>query len=74
MAQEGGIVFVCSIDNNIQEAVQKLSKDGKYKVEGMHCDVTNKNHRQEVLRYIEENHGRLDVLVLNAGISGLLGR
>ena len=40
----------------------------------MHCDVTNKNHRQEVLRYIEVTHGRLDVLVLNAGISGLKGR
>jgi NAD(P)-dependent dehydrogenase (short-subunit alcohol dehydrogenase family) len=39
----------------------------------MHCDVTNTLHRLEVLRYIETTYGRLDVLVLNAGITGYKG-
>ncbi len=73
MAIEGGKVLVCSVDDDIQGAVQSLSEDGKYKVEGMRCDVTKPLDRQNVLQYIEETHGRLDVLVLNAGISGFKG-
>ena len=73
MAQEGGKVIVCSVDTNIQESVQMLSEDGKYKVEGMHCDVANPENRQQVIRYIEQTYGRLDVLVLNAGVPGFKG-
>ena len=41
MAEEGGRVIVVSVDQDIQSAVQKMSADGRYKVEGMHCDVTD---------------------------------
>ncbi len=39
----------------------------------MRCDVTKSLERQVVLQYLEETHGRLDVLVLNAGVSGFKG-
>ena len=49
MAIESGKVLVCSVDDDIQGAVQALSEDGKYKVEGMRCDVTKPLDRQNVL-------------------------
>ncbi|TNV76102.1 hypothetical protein FGO68_gene8391 [Halteria grandinella] len=73
MAEEGGRVIVCSVDKNIQEAVQALSQDGKYKVEGLHCDVTDKLQRLQIVGYINETYGRLDVLCLNAGVPGFKG-
>mmetsp|Transcript_1351 Transcript_1351/g.857 ORF Transcript_1351/g.857 Transcript_1351/m.857 type:complete len:166 (-) Transcript_1351:131-628(-) len=43
------------------------------KVEGHVCDVDKKEQRLKLFKLIEEKHGRLDVLVLNAACSTHFG-
>ena len=74
--QEGASVVVCSIDKNIDEVVNKLRKlciQGA-SCHGMHCDVTNQQDRLNVLKFIEQTYGKLDVLVANAGLITISGR
>ena len=40
----------------------------------MHCDVTNQQDRLNVLKFIEQTYGKLDVLVANAGLITISGR
>ena len=62
--QEGGHLVVCSLDKNIPEILGEM----KDRVEGMECDVTDPKQRAKVIKHVEDKYGRLDVLVLNAGI------
>ncbi len=45
MCQEGGKVFVCSVDKDIDEKIAMLNKIGKQPVEGCRCDVTSRTDR-----------------------------
>ena len=40
----------------------------------MHFDVTKPDETQDVLKYIEAKYGKLNVLALNAGIPGYIGK
>ncbi|GAQ11743.1 uncharacterized oxidoreductase YxjF [Aspergillus lentulus] len=52
-----------------QEAAAKLVKEGvKAKIEVIPLDVTNDDQILETVKFVEEKHGKLDVLVNNAGI------
>ena len=73
LAEEGGIVIVCSVDSNLEEAAASLSKGTDHKVVALPCDVTVAAQRQQVLHYIQTTHNRIDVLALNAGILGYRG-
>ena len=70
MAEEGGIVHICSRkEQNVKEAVEKLQNKG-YKVHGHVCNVGKSKERMAMLEKIGE---RLDVLVPNAACSTHFG-
>ena len=71
MAEEGGSVVVCSVDKDWQEKVAELKKAGD--VHGLPCDVTIKEQRLAVIKFVEDKFHRIDVLCLNAGIAGYKG-
>ena len=74
MAEEGGIIITCSIDKNIPEVIEKLKKiTNNPNIEGYHCDVTKSEDRLAVAKEVEKKHGRIDVLVLNAGVNTMTG-
>ena len=73
-AQEGAKVISCSIDKDIPNALDSIREGGKYDIEGLHCDVTKSDERKDILRHIETKYGKLNVLALNAGIGGHIGR
>jgi len=73
MAEEGATVIISSRNQaNIDQAVNQLKKDN-LKAEGFVCHVGNKKHRDDLLQYIKQKFGRLDVLVLNAAVSTQFG-
>lgn len=73
MASEGATVIISSRNQaNVDKAVEELKKEG-LKAEGFVCHVGIKKQRDELLNYIKEKHGRLDVLVLNAAVSTHFG-
>ncbi|MHA2258236.1 MAG: SDR family oxidoreductase [Promethearchaeota archaeon] len=69
LAKEGFIVILTARDEaKGKEAVDKLEKLG-LKVDFHQLDVTDTNSINEVVMYIGNKFGKLDVLVNNAGIS-----
>ncbi|PCJ33668.1 MAG: hypothetical protein COA93_06795 [Alphaproteobacteria bacterium] len=65
MAEEGAITIITDInDDKGQKAAEEIC------AEFMTQDVAREDRWQEITRHIYEKHGRLDVLVNNAGISG----
>ncbi|KAF9888978.1 hypothetical protein FE257_008148 [Aspergillus nanangensis] len=56
-----------------QEAAAKLAAEGvQAKIEVIPLDVTNDDQILETVKYVEEKHGKLDVLVNNAGIISII--
>lgn len=60
MAQEGAIVYACARNEVVFE---------ESNINYLYVDVTNKKTCQEVVSTIIEKHGRIDVLVADAGIT-----
>ncbi|CDW80890.1 dehydrogenase reductase sdr family member 4 [Stylonychia lemnae] len=74
IAREGGEVFICSSQqSNVDEAIKKFKEMG-LNISGTTCNISKSQDRKKVLEIIEQKHGRLDVLVLNAGISNYAGK
>lgn len=68
--RNGAIVYFNYI-NNISRAtdfINELKSEGFINVEGICCSVTDKTSIIEMIKTIKAKHGRLDVLVNNAGI------
>lgn len=63
----GGIVYICDIDIKNGE---KVSQKGKIKF--IKCDVSNEKEVKILIEAIYSEQGRIDVVVNNAGISGLM--
>ncbi len=63
----GAEVFIVSRNQkDIDEQIKSLSENGK-QIDGMKCDVTDKNHRHLLLERVKSIWGSLDILVNNAG-------
>ena len=74
IAREGGHVFICSSQqSNVDEAIKKFKELG-LTIEGTTCNISKSADRKKVLEMIAQKHQRLDVLVLNAGISSYAGK
>lgn len=69
LAEEGALVVVSDIDTNAVEQVVSDIIAAGYKAEAHYQDVTDQRQWQEIVGGIMESHGRLDVLVNNAGIA-----
>jgi len=69
MAEEGGTVIVNSRkEKNVEEAVQAIKSRG-FKAHGVAGNISNPESRLKLVKYIEENFGKLDVVVLNHATS-----
>ncbi|HEU0201535.1 MAG TPA: 3-oxoacyl-ACP reductase FabG [Burkholderiaceae bacterium] len=66
---EGAIVAVADLRKDaVKAAVDKLKTNGEV-VEGHAVDVTKRAQMDELVGKLKERHGRIDVLVNNAGIT-----
>ena len=68
-AAEGATVIVSDVRLDAAETVAGAIRDAGAKAEAVALDVTDEATWQSVMAGIAEHHGRLDVLVNNAGIS-----
>ena len=70
LASEGGAVMLLDVRyGDAEAAAERLGQLGGY-VEAYACDVASEQQVAETFAKIEATHGRLDVLVNNAGIGG----
>eukprot|EP00347_Sterkiella_histriomuscorum_P015664 403356166 len=77
-ASEGAIVIAFSSQlNSVMEAKNLLSKSENKEyaknIEIQECDISDALQRKQLLRYISDKYGRIDVLFLNHGILGICG-
>ena len=68
-AAEGAIVIVCDINPTGIEAVVQQCRALGAEAEGHVMDVTDRATIDAVVAKVQERHGRIDVLVNNAGIT-----
>ncbi len=68
-ATEGAIVIVCDINPAGIEAVVQQCRALGAEAEGHVMDVTDRATIDAVVAKVQERHGRIDVLVNNAGIT-----
>lgn len=67
-AANGAFVVVTDINDKLgQQVVASIGID---QASFCHCDVRDEKQVEEMVSYTVEKHGRLDILVSNAGISG----
>jgi NAD(P)-dependent dehydrogenase (short-subunit alcohol dehydrogenase family) len=64
---EGAFVYLSDVNNQIGKAVANdIGKSAVY----LSLDVTNETNWQSVIEHITNVHGKLDILINNAGITG----
>ena len=68
-AKEGAAVIVCDIDEEEGQIVANEILESGGSAEFVSCDVTSESAWGNLVRYAIHEHGSLDVLVNNAGIS-----
>ncbi|KAJ8904899.1 hypothetical protein NDN08_001413 [Rhodosorus marinus] len=69
LGDEGATVVISSRkQRNVDRALAQLRADG-IKADGLTCNVGRKEDRERLRDFIEQKHGRLDGLVLNAAAS-----
>jgi 3-oxoacyl-[acyl-carrier protein] reductase len=67
-AQEGAKVIICARNQDrIDSAVSRIRQEVKANIDGIAVDVTRPDQIDRLIAYIADRHGRLDVLVNNAG-------
>ena len=67
-AQEGAVVIVCDLDRaSVDETVESVRRKGG-KADGFVVDVTDRASIKAMVDDVVVKHGRIDVLVNNAGI------
>src|SRR5690348_13131683 len=68
LAEEGAIVHFGDIEDALGKEQEDALRQTGLSVTFHHLDVTDSDSWSEVMRRIADGHGRLDVLVNNAGI------
>ncbi len=68
-AREGAIVIVCDVKQAQVEAVAEACRAAGAQAAGFVMDVTNRVQVEAVVAEVIASHGRIDVLVNNAGIT-----
>ncbi|GGC02766.1 dehydrogenase [Novosphingobium endophyticum] len=70
-AEEGAFIYVSDLDANGAEATAQSIRAAGGQAEAMAHDVASEEEWDRIFAAIEKGHGRLDVLVNNAGIAVL---
>lgn len=73
MAQEGATVIVSSRNKEHVEKAVKTIVDAGFKAVGFPCHVGSVKNRTELLDFVKQKFGRIDVLVPNAAVSTFFG-
>ncbi len=68
-AREGAVVIACDLKQEQVEAVAQACRAAGAQAEGHVMDVTNQTQIDAVVAQVIATHGRIDVLVNNAGIT-----
>ncbi len=68
-AAEGAHVILSDLDGDAAAAVAKSIVQDSGRAEGITCDVTRGQDVAAMLRSIDQTHGRLDIIVNNAGVN-----
>lgn len=70
--EEGASVVVSDAHvRRLEESAEALAEEfGAHRVAGLPCDVTDEQQVAALLDLAEERHGRLDIVVNNAGLGG----
>ena len=68
MAAEGGVVVVADVQDDKGKAVAERLTGQGYKVSYKHLDVTSESGWENVVAEVGKEHGKLNILVNNAGI------
>ncbi len=68
LAEEGAVVVITDIQDDLGEAVVAEISAAGGRAEYLHHDVTSEAAWSDVIGAVRDRHGRLDVLVNNAGI------
>ena len=67
LARQGAVVVICGRDGTtLAKAVEQLAEEG-LAVEALPCDVGDAAQVETLVEAIHQRHGRIDVLVNNAG-------
>ncbi|MFX1573572.1 MAG: SDR family NAD(P)-dependent oxidoreductase [Promethearchaeota archaeon] len=67
-AKEGAIQVLSDIDEDGLKETSKMLKEGKDKTTIMKVDVRNSEEVKKMINYTVEKFGRIDVLIVNAGV------
>lgn len=67
-AREGAILNLSDVDAKGLRETVRLSKKGRARVEACKLDVTKVDQVKRVIDGVARRHGRIDVLVVNAGV------
>ncbi|GFE74857.1 SDR family NAD(P)-dependent oxidoreductase [Novosphingobium sp. TCA1] len=70
-AEEGAFVYLTDLDTGGAESVAAAIREGGGQAEALAQDVTSEAGWEDLFQAIEKGHGRIDVLVNNAGIAVL---
>lgn len=73
MAKEGGIVIISSRNKKHVENAVKTITDAGFNAVGFPCHAGNAQNRAELLDFIKQKYGRIDVLVPNVAVSTYFG-
>lgn len=68
LQQAGASVVVCS-----ESAADSSEAAGRLGVSGIRCDVTKEDQLEELVDFTMSRFGSIDVLICNAGITGMAG-
>jgi NAD(P)-dependent dehydrogenase (short-subunit alcohol dehydrogenase family) len=67
-AEEGAILVISDIDEEGLKETYNLLGDIKEKTSYIKVDVRNPNEVKEMIEFTIEKHGRIDILIVNAGV------
>ncbi len=68
-AQEGAFLYVCDIDGPAAESTASEIRAASGQATALTCDVSRGQDVDAVMRAVESAHGKLDVVVNNAGLN-----
>ena len=67
LAELGATVIIASRDaEKCKSLANKIEKEHKVRARGQGCDITSNDSLNELMSFIKQNYGKLDILINNA--------